>query len=128
MIVHSHEYDSSYHPAMPVIEIQIRRRANHPAITLTAIVDSGADATLIPLRYLRQLQARKGQTKWISGTAGGRYEVDLYTVAVQIGEQQTHYLNVVGTEHQDEIIVGRDLLNQYIVTLNAPGHTVDIIL
>lgn len=113
---------------MPVIEIQIRRRANQPAITLTAIVDSGADATLIPLRYLRQLEARKGQTKWLSGTAGGRYEVDLYTLAVQVGEQQTQYLDVVGTEHQDEIIVGRDLLNQYIVTLNAPGHTVDIAL
>lgn len=128
MIVHSHEYDSSYDPAMPVIEIQIRRRANQPAITLTAIVDSGADATLIPLRYLRQLEARKGQTKWLSGTAGGRYEVDLYTLAVQVGEQQTHYLDVVGTEHQDEIIVGRDLLNQYIVTLNAPGHAVELSL
>jgi len=46
MIVHSHEYDFGYNPAMPVIEIQTRRRANQPAITLTAIVDSGADATL----------------------------------------------------------------------------------
>lgn len=128
MIVHSHEYDSNYDPAMPVIEIQIRRRANQPAMRLTAIVDSGADATLIPLRYLRQLEARKGQTKWLSGTAGGRYEVDLYTLAVQVGEQQSYYLDVVGTEHQDEIIVGRDLLNQYIVTLNAPGHTVELSL
>lgn len=128
MIVHSHEYDSSYHPAMPVIEIQIRRRANQPSLTLTAIVDSGADATLIPLQYLRQLQARKGQRKWLSGMAGGRYEVDLYTLAVQVGEEQTHYLDVVGTEHHDEIIVGRDLLNQYIVTLNAPGNTIDMSL
>ena len=128
MIVHSHEYDSGYDPAMPVIEIQIRRRADQPAITLTAIVDSGADATLIPLRYLRQLQARKGQTKWLSGTAGGRYEVDLFTLSVQVGQHTPHYLDVVGTEHQDEVIVGRDLLNQFIVTLNAPGHTVDMSL
>ncbi len=128
MIVHSHEYDSSYYPAMPIIEIQIQRRANQTPLTLTAIVDSGADATLIPLRYLRQLQVRKGQTKWLSGTAGGRYEVDLYTLAVQVGGQPPHYLDVVGTHHQDEIIVGRDLLNQYIVILNAPGHTVDLTL
>ena len=46
MIVHSHEYDSSYYPAMPIIEIQIQRRANQTPLTLTAIVDSGADATL----------------------------------------------------------------------------------
>jgi len=62
------------------------------------------------------------------GHGGGRYEVDLYTLAVQVGEQQTHYLDVVGIENQDEIIVGRDLLNQYIVTLNAPGHSADIAL
>lgn len=128
MILHSHEYDSGYQPAMPIIEIKIRRRANQTSLTLKAIVDSGADATMIPIRYLRQVQARKGQTKWLSGVAGGRYEVDLYTLAVQVGEQSPHYLDVVGTEHQNEIIAGRDLLNQYIVTLNAPGHTVDISL
>lgn len=128
MIVHTHDYDSSYYPAMPMIELQIRRRAGQPPLVLKAIVDSGADATMIPLHHLRRLDVRKGQTKWLSGTAGGRYEVDMYTLAVQIGEQPAQYIDVVGIERQDEVIVGRDLLNQYVVTLNAPGHTVDISL
>lgn len=128
MIVHSHEYDSGYYPAIPVIEIEIRRRADQPSITLEAIVDSGADATMIPLRYLRQLQVRKGQTKWLSGTAGGRYEVDMYAVAIQVGGHRAHYIDVVGTERRDEVIVGRDLLNNYVFTLNAPGHTVEVSL
>lgn len=128
MIVHSHEYDSGYYPAMPVIEIEIRRRVGQTPITLKAMVDSGADATMIPLRFLRQLQVRKGQTKWLAGIAGGRYEVDMYTVAVQIGEQPAHYIDVVGTERRDEVVVGRDLLNDYVVTLNAPGHTVELSL
>lgn len=128
MIVHTHDYDSSYYPAMPMIELQIRRRAGQPPLVLKAIVDSGADATMIPLHHLRRLNVRKGQTKWLSGTAGGRYEVDMYTLAVQIGEQPAQYIDVVGIERQDEVIVGRDLLNQYVVTLNAPGHTVDISL
>jgi hypothetical protein len=87
MIVHSHEYDSDYYPAMPTIELQICRRVGQLSLTLKAIVDSGADATMIPLRYLRQLNVRKGQTKWLSGITGGRYEVDMYLLAVQIGEQ-----------------------------------------
>ncbi|MCB9431256.1 MAG: retroviral-like aspartic protease family protein [Ardenticatenaceae bacterium] len=126
MIIHTHDYDSGFSPPMPVIEIQIQRRAGQSAITLTAIVDSGADATMIPLRYLRQLRARKGQTKWLLGTAGGRYEVDLYTIAVQVGQHRALYLDVVGTERRDEVIVGRDLLNQYVVKLDAPSHTVEI--
>lgn len=126
MIIYTHDYDSSFYPAMPVIEIQIQRRVGQSPIILTAIVDSGADATMVPLRYLRELRARKGQTKWLSGTAGGRYEVDLYTIAVQVGQHRVVYLDVVGTERRDEVIVGRDLLNQYVVKLDAPGYTVEM--
>ena len=109
-----------------MIEIQIQRRTGQPSLTLEAVVDSGADATMIPLNHLRQLQVRKGQTRWLLGTAGGRYEVDLYTVAVQIGEQPPTYIDVVGTERRNEVIVGRDLLNHYMVLLNAPAYTVEI--
>ncbi len=52
----------------------------------------------------------------------------MYTLAVKIGDQPIQYLDVVGTERRDEVIVGRDLLNQYVVTLNAPGHAVDVSL
>ena len=126
MIIHTHDYDSTYDPAMPIIEIQIRQRAEQSPLTLKAIVDSGADATMIPLEYLRQLQARKVRTKWMRAITGGRYEVDLYTIAVQIGDRPLGYIDVVGSGWQDEVIAGRDLLNQYTVTLNAPAHTVEL--
>jgi hypothetical protein len=38
MIIHTHDYDSSYYPAMPMIELQIRRRAGQPPLVLKAIV------------------------------------------------------------------------------------------
>jgi hypothetical protein len=126
MLVYTHDYDSHYQPAMPVVEIQVRRRAGQTSATLNAIVDSGADATMIPLPTLRQLNARKVRTGWLSGSAGERYQVDLYTIAVQIGEYQLIYVDAVGSERSDEVIVGRDVLNQFIVTLNAPGHVVEI--
>jgi hypothetical protein len=66
------------------------------------------------------------RTGWLSGSAGERYQVDLYTIAVQIGEYRLIYVDAVGSERSDEVIVGRDVLNQFIVTLNAPGHVVEI--
>jgi hypothetical protein len=48
MLVYTHDYDSDYNPAMPVVEIQLRRSANYPPIHLQAIVDTGSDATMIP--------------------------------------------------------------------------------
>lgn len=126
MIIHSHDYDSHYSPAMPVVEIQVRHRANQEPITLIALVDSGADATIIPLRYLRRWKAKKRRTKWLSGTTGVRLEVDLYDAIIQIGASRPIYLEVVGTEERNQVIVGRDVLNEFVVTLNAPGYVVEV--
>lgn len=127
MLVYTHDYDSDYNPAMPVVEIQLRRSANYPSIYFQAIVDTGSDATLIPLPYLRQLQARKGRRQILSGTAGGRYEVDLYSVSVQIGSYRPIYVDAAGTVYGNEVIIGRDVLNQFVVTLNAPAHVVEVV-
>lgn len=128
MIIHTHDYDSDYTPAMPVVEIRARRRVGQLPVTLQAIVDTGADATMIPLTALRQLNARKGRTSWLSGAAGGRYEVDLYTIAVQVGDHRPQYVDVVGSDRLGEVIIGRDVLNQFIVTLNALANTVEVAL
>lgn len=125
MPIYTHDYDSQFYPAIPIIEIQVRRRATQKPVILNALVDSGADATMIPIPYLRQLNARKGVAKWLTDAMGGRHKVDLYTVSVQIGSHRPIYVRAVGIE-KEEIIVGRDVLNEFVVTLNAPAHTVEV--
>lgn len=126
MIVHSHEYNTDFYPALPEIEIQVRRRVAEEAVMLTAIVDSGADATMMPMRVLQQLKARKLDTVWLQGVAGGRYQVDLYALAVQIGDYRPIYVDVVGSERGNEIIVGRDFLNHFAVMLNGLAGIVEV--
>jgi predicted aspartyl protease len=125
MTVYTHDYDSRFYPAIPIVEIQVRRHANQSPIILIALVDSGADNTMIPKSHLRRLKARKSATKWLIDAMGDRHEVDLYKVAVQIGMHRPVYVDAVAAE-QEEIIVGRDVLNEFVVTLNAPAHTVEI--
>lgn len=62
--VYGHDYNLDYKPAMPVVEIQLRRSANYASMLVQAIVDTGSDATMIPLFISRQLQARKGHRKF----------------------------------------------------------------
>jgi hypothetical protein len=40
MLIHTHDYDSGYNPAMPVIEIQVRRREGQTPVILKAIADT----------------------------------------------------------------------------------------
>ncbi len=70
------------------------------------------DAHLIPLG------------KWMRGTAGGRMLVDLYSISLQLGPLIQAHMEVVGDAQNDEVIVGRDVLNHLAVTLNGPGNAV----
>lgn len=53
MLRYTHNYSSVYNPSMPMVEIQLFRSASQQPIFIEAIVDTGSDATMIPLRYLR---------------------------------------------------------------------------
>ncbi|MBV7331354.1 hypothetical protein KFU94_24575 [Chloroflexi bacterium TSY] len=82
-MLYTYEYDSSHLPAMPVIDIQIGRVRSNPELSFTALVDSGADATLIPLHILDQVRARRGEEITIRGITG-LYSVSyLYFVSLQ---------------------------------------------
>jgi hypothetical protein len=96
------------------------------SLTLTALVDSGADATIIPQRYLRQIRARRGRTAWMRGTTGARKQVMLYPIALQLGSYKQTHLEVVADDEYDEIIIGRNVLNHLTVTLDGPANSVQI--
>lgn len=123
--VYTYNYDTDYDPAVPVVDIGIGRALSEANLVLSALVDSGADATIIPVHYLRQVHARRSRKVWMRGVAGGRILVDLYPISLQLGPLSQEHLEVVGSE-SDEVIVGRDVLNDLSVTLNGPGFSVQI--
>lgn len=124
--VYTYEYDTNHDPAMPIVDIEIGRAMKDVTLALTALIDSGADATIIPMQYLQQIQARLSRKKWMSGTAGGRMLVDLYPISIQLGPLTQAHLEVVGNTQNDEVIVGRDILNHLAVKLDGPANSVEI--
>ncbi len=102
--MYSHDYTTDYEPAMPLIEIGIGLERGPSVITLSAIVDSGADATMVPLRYLDRIGAIPSTEKWLRGITEGRYRVELYTIFVQIGSYGM-YVAAVGDQLNNEVIV-----------------------
>ncbi len=54
----SHSYLNTYYPAMPVLEVQLGYPGESLGLgPLTAIVDTGADSTLIPQSFLNEIGA-----------------------------------------------------------------------
>lgn len=127
MNVITFDYDSNYFPAAPFVEIEVDGyTGSDNRRSLWAMVDSGADATMIPHTILQAIGATYKETTWMRGTAGGRIEVDLYLVAVQVGSELIHGLHVVSIPSTNEAVVGRDVLNQLVITLDGLAGVTEV--
>jgi hypothetical protein len=119
----SYDYDSSYEPAAPVALIGLSPSGG--AIVrrqVTALLDSGADATMIPVDKLIAAGARYVEQRQMRGVVGKSVRVNLYLTAVHIGDHTIHGIRAIGVTSSSEAIIGRDVLNHLEATLNGPAH------
>lgn len=128
MIHLTFQYDESYHPAFPVVEAQIDGYNVHGRQTINALLDSGADGTMIPSDVLQAVGAKYEDTVQMYGTAGGVQKVDRYTIAIQIGAHWVQAVHAVAVAPGNEAVLGRDVLNELAVLLNGPAHMTEIII
>ncbi len=65
MLVNSFDYDRDYEPSAPILEITLRKTSQMTAseVMLPALVDSGADATMLPITALQAAGGRYVETR-----------------------------------------------------------------
>jgi predicted aspartyl protease len=92
---------------------------------VTALVDSGADATMIPINLLRKIRALVVETRRLRGVTGSSKVVQLYGVTIRIEGFVLPAVHVIATVG-DEATLGRNVLNHLIVTLNGLAGVTEI--
>lgn len=127
MIAYSHEYSNSYYPSAPVLEMRVRDvEQAEPQLSVTGLLDSGSDVTMIPINVLQNIGAQFVEKRQIRGVSGFSYPVDTYLVTGHIGPHTIYAIEVVALERGNETIIGRDVLNHLIVTLNGLASVVEV--
>lgn len=125
--VYTYEYDQTYDPPMPIVEIGLTVLGRTDAeTTVTALIDSGSDGTLIPIDILEAIGARYLDKARIRSILGNSQAVNLYLVSLRLGQQQIHAARVVAIAAGDEIILGRNVLNELVIILNGPASVTEI--
>jgi len=124
MPVYSHPYDSEeFEPAIPVAEVSLLFHGTAEVATrVLAIVDSGADVTLLPIESLQAARARYYRSWQLRGVTGHSISVDMYAVTVQLGPHIIHGIKAVAGDRTNEAILGRDVLNQLDLRLIGPAQ------
>ncbi|MEM7131871.1 MAG: retropepsin-like aspartic protease [Chloroflexota bacterium] len=127
MLVYSYDYDLSYDPAAPQLSILLRAPGtNNEGIQLNAMVDTGADATIVPKDILEELGLEQSDSLYIRGVTGHRTQVAVYDVTIEIGPFTFSAVPVVATPLGSEPLIGRDILNNFSITLNGPAQVVEL--
>ena len=113
---------------MPVLEIQL----GYPEETLTlgpltAIVDTGADGTLVPQSLVDEIGAPFVDDVRIRSHWGEWRNTQMFTVDVGIGELRLAAVEVVGDDQDTEIILGRNILNRLRLLLDGPAGQVEVL-
>jgi predicted aspartyl protease len=118
-MIHPHLDD--YHPPMPALEI----RLGYPEEPLrlgpiVAIVDTGADGTLVPQTWLDEISAPLVDEVRLRSHWGEWRTARVFTVDLGIGDLRLPGVEVVGDELSDEVILGRNVLNRLKLLLDGP--------
>lgn len=123
-----HPYSNAFFPSAPVVEI----RLGAPGAEVTfgpieALVDTGADATLIPMSYLKQVSARKVDQANVRSHWGERRSVSIYSVALEVDGHRFSAMWTVGDELGSEVVLGRNVLNRLRLLLDGPAAMTEVL-
>ncbi len=119
-------YDEVYDPPAPVIPFTLLVRSTGKQVNLNGFVDTGADGTIIPVGYLREIGARRAFAVGLKSQWGERRQVFLYLVDVRIDTIPLSGIYVVGDELGNEAILGRNVLNHLKLLLDGPNALAEL--
>lgn len=125
----SHPFDPNYTPPFPSLPVIARNAENNKSTPmLTAYLDTGADGTLWPFRYLRALEITKMYPMRLRSHWGESRIVYIYTVDLEVAGYNFPGVEVVADDQGKQVLLGRNLLNRLLLLLDGPRNQVDILL
>jgi predicted aspartyl protease len=117
-----YKYSKNFSPPAPVIEISVSVPLSNDNISLTALMDSGADITVIPEQIISQLKIRRVDSTLASGFGKGVIEATVYAAILSIEGVLKPRIYRVLSWRENYILLGRDILNQLVSVLNGPNE------
>ncbi|MBX6378293.1 MAG: aspartyl protease family protein [Clostridia bacterium] len=114
----SFPYDDTYDPPAPVlpIHVSVPGGGEGDGIALRALLDTGADLSVLPRRVLDVLALPVVDQEAVTGVGGSAHLVPICAAVIRIGGWQQHArFAMLG----NEALIGRDLCNQWLVTLTG---------
>lgn len=114
-------YSTAYFPPVPVLNVEISAsEMDEWHGPFTAMVDSGADFTNVPMSLIELLQTRADREAVLRSQWQDRHYVEIHEVDIRIGTGILPSVEVAGDQTSSDILIGRNILNYLDIQLNGP--------
>jgi len=112
-------------PPAPAINVELRSPAfplNHYAERILALIDTGADGTVIPWSSIERLNLQQVDQAEVKGYDQKDFSLlPVFSVHLTIPGLDSLIVRVVPKESDDYAIIGRDVINKWLLKLNGPA-------
>jgi predicted aspartyl protease len=123
----SFAYTRSFSLPFPVLPVVLHVFEGQSSNELPALIDTGADATLVPFSLLRRLRAEDSHTARVRSHWGEWRVATIYVIDVEVAGEILPAVDVIADEQGDTILLGRNVLNRLILLLDGPGKQTDVL-
>lgn len=116
-------YLDTYSPPIPVLQIYLSSSDEEEwQGAFTGIVDTGADFTIVPKEILAAMKAIQVGSGVLSSQWRDRRSVNIYEIDLRIDDIVLSYVEVAGDPFSNELILGRNVLNELDLRLDGPNR------
>ncbi|HRQ41374.1 MAG TPA: retroviral-like aspartic protease family protein [Chloroflexota bacterium] len=119
-------YSTEFDPPAAVIQIQVAGVVHsRPRVTISAILDTGADLTAVPETLVDRLNLFPTGRMVVEDVNGQTTVAETYMIKLKIADKtiSEHKVLLTGLDFG---IIGRDLLNTFYLLLNGPEGTFEL--
>lgn len=111
-------------PPAPAFNVTISFRGH--SISDRGLIDSGSDYTIISRRIANALMLETVGDEDLTGATGDSENSCLHTATVEFLGFRFENFPIHSMKRDDFILIGRDIINSYLVRLNGPSQEFSI--
>jgi len=119
-------YDQTFFPPAPRLDVQVFLAGIHAqSVSLRAKLDIGASTTVIPEKLVKLLDLPSHGNTLARGYDGSYRLCTTFRVDLKFDGIEVDWIDCIATERED-VLLGRNVLNLFFITLDGPNLTFDI--
>ncbi len=119
---------ADYFPPIPCLDLILRAPdSSQSQGHVRAMIDTGADITLVPQALLDQISAPEVDEVRLRSHWGEATTVITYLVDIQLGADLLPGVEVVGDMHGERVLLGRNVINKLLLLIDGPRQHTELL-